>query len=163
MPLSKANEPFFRFTEAQSMSRIIMKKNSDPQETYLLKPVLRLFPKREYHRFKEVPLGRKKIDVWCVHKREECTEVCVELKIKDWRRALWQAIINFQIAKQSYIAVWYKYVQRVQKQSDLLKQYGVGLISVGPRSAKIIIPSKNKAQGTWREAKKDFYKRLVSV
>ena len=137
--------------------------NRDPYEEELLKPVLRLFPKKEYRRFKEVPLGRKKIDVWCIRKSEDNVEVCVELKIKDWRRALWQAIINFQMAKQSYIAMWHKYAQRAQKQRDLLQQYGVGLISVGPRSAKIIIPSQEKAQGTWRGGKKDFYKSLVSV
>ena len=137
--------------------------NNDPQEEHLLKPVLRLFPKREYHRFKEVPFGRKRIDMWCVCKTKESLEVCVELKVKDWRKALWQAIINFQMAKQSYIAIWYKYIQRVQKQNDLLKQYGVGLISVGPRSAKIIIPSKDNVQETWRENKKDLYKSLIRV
>jgi len=144
------------------VSRLIM-HNNEPQEEHLLKPVLRLFPKREYHRFKEVPLGRKRIDMWCVCKTKENLEVCVELKVKDWRRALWQAIINFQMAKQSYIAIWYKYIQRVQKQNDLLKQYGVGLISVGPRSAKIIIPSKDNVQETWRENKKDLYKSLIRV
>jgi hypothetical protein len=137
--------------------------DSDPQETYLLRPVLRLFPKKRYYRFKEVPLGRKRIDMWCVCKAEENLEVCVELKVKDWRKALWQAIINFQMAKQSYIAIWHKYVQRVQKQDDLLKQYGVGLISVGPRSAKIIIQSENKGEGSCREDRKELYTNLVSV
>lgn len=139
-----------------------MHKN-DPQEEQLLKPVLRLFPKREYRRFKEVPLGRKKIDVWCVRKREEQLEVCVELKVKDWRRALWQAIINFQMAKESYIAVWHKYVQRAQKQNALLQQYGVGLISVGPRSAKIIIPSRDRGEGATMKDKKGLYRSLISV
>jgi len=137
--------------------------NSDPQEEYLLNSVLRLFPKKKYHRFKEVPLGRKKVDVWCVCKTEEHLEVCVELKVKDWRKALWQATINFQIAKQSYIAIWHKYVQRVEKGSDLLKQYGVGLISVGPKSAKIIIPSQDKVEVTPREEKGVLYKSLISV
>jgi len=137
--------------------------NSDPQEESLLEPVLRLFPKKKYRRFREVPLGRKKIDVWCVRKTEQHIEVCVELKIKDWRKALWQAIINFQMAKQSYIALWHKYVQRAQKESALLKQYGVGLISVGPRSARIIIPSEDKGEGRWREDAEDLYRTLVSV
>ena len=144
------------------MSRLIM-HNNDPQEEHLLKPVLRLFPKREYHRFKEVPLGRKKVDVWCVCKTEEYIEVCVELKVKDWRKALWQAIINFQMAKRSYIAVWHKYVQRVERESDLLNKYGVGLISVGPKSAKIVIPSQDKIQGTSRKEKVVSYKSLISV
>jgi len=137
--------------------------NSDPQEEYLLKPVLRLFPKEKYHRFKEVPFGRKKVDLWCVCKTEENPEVCVELKVKNWRKALWQAIINFQMAKRSYIAVWHKYVQRVERESDLLNKYGVGLISVGPKSAKIVIPSHDKIQGTSRKEKGVSYKSLISV
>lgn len=137
--------------------------NKDPYEEELLRPLLRLFPKREYRRFKEVPLGRKRIDVWCVCRTEEETEVCVELKIKDWRRALWQAIINFQMASQSYIALWHRYVQRAEKEAELLRQYGVGLISVGPRSAKIVIPSEEKPKGSWREDKKGLYRSLVSV
>ena len=139
-------------------------RNSDPCEEELLKPVLRLFPKREFRRFKEVPLGRKKIDVWCVRKNAEQGEVCVELKIKDWRKGLWQALINFQIAGHSYIAVWHKYVQRAQKETELLRRYGVGLISVGPKTAKIIIPSEDKGGQGWRDDKKrGLYKSLISV
>lgn len=137
--------------------------NTDPQEEYLLKPVLRLFPKEKYHRFKEVPLGRKRVDLLCVCKTEENPEVCVELKVKNWRKALWQAIINFQMAKRSYVAVWHKYVQRVERESDLLNKYGVGLISVGPKSAKIVIPSQDKIQRTSRKEKVVSYKSLISV
>jgi hypothetical protein len=138
-------------------------KCSDPREEELLKPVLRLFPKKQYRRFREVPFGRKKIDVWCVHRRREHREICVELKIKNWRRALWQAIINFQMGTESYIAVWHEYVQRAQRERMLLQRYGVGLISVGPRSAKIMIPSERKEEGTPRADKKVAYGTLISV
>ena len=137
--------------------------NSDPQEESLLKPVLRLFPKEKYHRFKEVPFGRKRVDLWCISKTEENPEVCVELKVKNWRKALWQAIINFQMANRSYIAVWHKYVQRVEREIDLLNKYGVGLISVGPKSAEIVIPSQDKVEVTPREEKGVLYKSLISV
>lgn len=140
-----------------------MTHNGDPREEALLKPVLRLFPKREYRRFREVPLGRKKIDVWCVRKNSEPCEVCVELKVKDWRKGLWQAIINFQIAGHSYIAVWHKYVQRAERETELLRRYGVGLISVGPRRAEVIIPSEDRGKRCWREDRKGLYKNLISV
>ncbi len=139
-------------------------KNSDPPESDLLKPVLRLFPKKRYRRFQEVPFGRKKIDLWCVSRTEgEAQEVCIECKVRDWRRALWQATINFQMAKQSYIAIWHRYIQRVEKQAHLLKQYGVGLISVEPKRAKIIIRSQKKVLRISKEEKRELYRNLINV
>ncbi len=138
-------------------------RKSNPREEDLLKPVLRLFPKRTYRRFREVPLGRKKIDVWCVSKREEESEACIELKIRDWRTALWQAIINFQMAPKSYIAIWHKYAERVEKEATLLEQYGVGLISVGPKRAKIVIRSQPNGERSRGERKSILDENLVSV
>ena len=131
-----------------------------PREKDLLGPVLRLFPKTGYRRFVEVPLGRKSVDVLCVPKKPEVPQVCIELKVNNWRKALWQAIINFQIADQSFITVWHEYRQSVEKHLDLLDQYGVGLICVGPRSAKIILPSQDKVRRIAREAKRDLYAAL---
>lgn len=136
---------------------------TDPAEQEMLKPVLRLFPKKRYNRYKEVPLGQKKIDLWCVPKKTESPRVCIELKVKDWKGALWQAIIDFQIAKESYIAIWHTYLPRVQKNEELLTQYGVGLICVKPKSANVIIQSRHKAKAIPREVKREFYAKLISV
>lgn len=138
-------------------------KRRDPFEQTLLKPVLRLFPKKRYQRFAEVPFGRKKVDIWCVSKKDEDPFVCIELKVKDWRKALWQATINFQIAKESYIAIWYKYLPRVEKHAELLDHYGVGLISVGPKSAKIVKNSVSRVIKLPRSHKREFYANLASV
>ncbi len=116
----------------------------DPSEDTLMKPVLRLFPRRKFFRFIEVPLGRKKVDLWCVSKINTNSYVCIELKVENWRKALWQAAINFQIGKQSYIAIWHRYIHRAEKHARLLSQYGVGLIAVKENQAEIIIPSQNQ-------------------
>ena len=138
-------------------------KSNDPFEQSLLKPVLRLFPQKRYQRFAEVPFGRKKIDIWCISKEDKDSFVSIELKVKNWRKALWQATINFQIAKESYIAIWHKYLSRIEKHTELLDQYGVGLISVGPKSAKIVKNSMSKVIKLPRSHKKDFYANLIRV
>src|SRR5258708_1081848 len=107
-------------------------------ESEMLRPVLRLFPRKYYKRFPQVALGRKKIDLLCVPKQARKGSVAVELKLENWPRALWQALNNFQVAEQSYVAVWHEYVHRVERHLSLLDQYGVGLIAVGPRSARVI-------------------------
>lgn len=132
-----------------------------PAESALMHPVLRLFPKARYNRFPEVSLGRKKIDLLCVSKAPGENDVSIELKVSEWRRALWQAIANFQIAEQSYIAIWEDYLARVEKEFDLLGAYGVGLISVGPRSATILRFSQDQVHRIARVHKREFYRHLT--
>jgi hypothetical protein len=135
----------------------------DPPERDLLGPVLRLYPKVRYRRFVEVPLGRKRIDVLCISKGSSTPQVCIELKVKDWRRALWQAIVNLQIAVESYVAIWYKYEDRVLRHRSLMEQYGIGLIVVDGRQARVVLPSEGRVRRISKERKKDFYEALVSV
>jgi hypothetical protein len=137
--------------------------NMDPPERELLKPVLRLFPKGIYRRFVEVPLGRKRIDVLCVPKQQLLPHVSVELKVKEWRRALWQAIVNLQMAQESYVAIWHRYEDRVLKHRQLMDQYGVGLIVVDGLAARTIFRSNGRPKRIRRDQKKSFYKTLVSV
>lgn len=136
---------------------------TDPAENDMLKPVLRLFPKKKYNRYIEVPLGQKKIDLWCVSKKTDLPKVCVELKVRDWKKGLWQAIIDFQIAKESYIAIWYRYLPRVEKNKELLDKYGVGLICVREKSAKIVVRSSERVHKIPKEVKREFYAKLISV
>lgn len=113
-----------------------MTTNQDPSENDLLKPVLRLYPRRDFRRLLEVPLGQKKIDLMCVPRKHDSPRVCIELKIKNWKVALWQASVNRQIADESYIAIWHRYSHRVQQ--DLLEHYGVGLIAVFRTKATVL-------------------------
>ncbi len=115
--------------------------NSPFQESHMMPPVLRLFPKRTYRRLQQVRMGRKLVDLLCVSRpyRDANQVIAIELKIKDWRTALWQAYINRQIAHQSYIAVWHEYSHRVEREVALLEQHRVGLIVAYPRSARIVL------------------------
>ena len=133
----------------------------DFTESDMLMPVLRLYAKRRYRRFVEVPLGRKRIDVLCVPKSQELPQVSIELKISDWRKALWQATVNYQIADESYIAIWHDYVERALRRAELLRHYRVGLISVREKSARIVLPAYNRIHRLARRKKKDFYAALA--
>lgn len=135
--------------------------STDPPENDLLAPVLRLFPKAAYDRFTEVPLGRKKIDLVCLPRQDGPPSVCVELKVRNWRRALWQAMANFQVAEKSYIAIWHKYLLPAKEGSRLLEHYGVGLICVAGRRAQIIAPSNDKITRIRREDKRGFYRAIL--
>jgi hypothetical protein len=137
--------------------------NVDPLEKELLKPVLRLFPKVRYRRFVEVPLGRKRIDILCLPKQQLLPQVSIELKVKEWRRALWQAIVNLQISQESYVAIWHRYQDRILKQRCLMERYGIGLMVVDEVAARIVFQSNGRTQRIPTEQKKAFYKALISV
>jgi hypothetical protein len=128
----------------------------------MLAPVLRLFPKRQFRRYVEVPLGRKQIDLLCVRKGRDDQVVAVELKIGKWREAVWQAIHNLQIAEQAYVALWHEYVHRAERQQELLESYGIGLISVRPRSADFVFESRDRVSRVARLHKPEFYRLLLS-
>lgn len=127
----------------------------------LLSPVLTLFPEERFWHIQQVPLGRKKIDLICVDRSTPHLSLSIELKIQDWRKALWQAAINLQLAEKSYIAMWHQFVHRVVPHDKLLSDYGVGLIVVYPSSAEILSESVDTVRRLSRDAKRDWYKHLV--
>lgn len=131
-------------------------------EADMLKPVLRLFPKNHYKRLAEVPLGRKLVDLLCIPLQPFGESVSVELKLRNWRQAIWQAIANFQLTDQSFVAIWHEFAHRVQKHAGLLEFYGIGLIEVKPRRAEIIRPSKDVVYRIARKDKAKFYAQILS-
>jgi hypothetical protein len=138
-----------------------MMKKVKTLEADMLEPVLRLFPQSLYNRFPEVSLGRKKIDLLCVPKGRVNASAAVELKLANWRRALWQALNNFQLADQSYVAIWHENLHRVEDHLDLFELYGIGLIGVKPRNARFIRTSRDRVFRIAREQKREFYRHLV--
>ena len=64
-----------------------------PSEQHLLEPVLALFGTDRYEHCLEVPLGWKQIDVLCIG-HFSSPWISVELKVRDWKKALEQAAIN---------------------------------------------------------------------
>lgn len=105
-------------------------------ESELRKPVERLFPRDAYFMKDEVPFGLKRIDLVFKSKQRDCT-IAVELKLEDWKRAVWQAVHNRQVATYSYIALPVRKLGAVDL--GLLSSLGLGLILAGPIEAKILL------------------------
>lgn len=56
--------------------------------------------------------------------------VTVELKIKDWKRALYQATINTVYAHESYIAMPAERKKLLQSKKHMFEKWGVGVLIV---------------------------------
>lgn len=123
-------------------------------------PTLKLFPKDEFFQLHEVPLGRKSIDIVCLQ-RSRPFSVAIELKIKDWRKALWQASVNQQVADESYVAIWHTFVHRAERHCDLLRSYGVGLISVSESASTFVLRSHDPVLRIARDKKREWYEHLL--
>jgi hypothetical protein len=68
--------------------------------------------------------------------------ISIELKLKDWKGAVNQAIRYKEYSYQSYVALLEEYVKNVDL--ELFKEYNIGLISVNDESAKVILEPKLK-------------------
>lgn len=131
-----------------------------PPESSLTSPTLSLFPTADYIHLEQVRLGRKSIDVICLQKSTQ-TSIAIELKVANWKRALWQASVNLQVAHRSYIALWHEFTHRAVKNEELIKSYGVGLISVSGDSAQLVFPSQPRVRRLTRNRKREWYEHLV--
>jgi len=110
------------------------------RESELREPVERLFSRDEYDVEHEVPFGLKRIDLFFWRDEDGSEIIAVELKLRDWRRAVWQAVHNRQVATRSYIALAAESITAVD--TGILNSLGLGLISVSPDSAKISMRAK---------------------
>src|SRR5713101_8349310 len=110
------------------------------RESELGDPVERLFTQDSYNVGYEVPFGLKRIDLF-FWRRKGCPEiVAVELKLRDWRRAVWQAVHNRQVATVSYIALPVQSIGAVD--AGILRCLGLGLIGVESKNATIFLRAK---------------------
>lgn len=121
-----------------------------PRESELLCPVLSMFDVGRYAVMLQARLSRKRIDVLFVP-HGDGPWIAVELKVRDWKKALWQAAVNTQLADISYIALWESCLDVALEQGDLFKRYGVGIIAVSRSEAYIVregrcIPSATRAR-----------------
>ncbi len=66
--------------------------------------------------------------------------VSIEAKLSDWKGGLYQALRYKTFSDSAYLAISEDYLAKVDQ--DLLKQYGVGLISVSPSNARLILKAK---------------------
>lgn len=109
-------------------------------ERDLYEPVceLSLFRMRMVCMAREVRFGRKRVDLVGLTCGDEI--VAVEFKVRDWKRVIWQALINQLFADFSYIAVWHT----AMNTPDLLylRQRGIGVVSVNECGARTVRRAK---------------------
>src|SRR6202035_2167340 len=92
-----------------------------------------------YSSFYEVRFGRKRIDVLMVAASGR-PWIAIELKIRDWKKALWQSVVNRELADICFVALPERFTRAALFQRDLFDFYGVGLISVSTVTATIVVP-----------------------
>lgn len=109
------------------------------REDELRDPVEGLFPEKEYIVKREVPFGLKRVDLIFKSKSNGRDIIAVELKLRNWKRAVWQAVHNRQIATRSYIAVPEGSAPHVDR--AMLRSLGVGLIVTDMKRARILLPA----------------------
>jgi len=95
-------------------------------EKDMLNDIRFFFETKGYEVFTEVPFFSKRIDLICV---KDSDVIAVEMKIKDWKKALWQAYVNQLCAVKSYVAMWHEYTHRIDRKR--FKKYGIGIMKIG--------------------------------
>ena len=138
-----------------SRNRQALNKNVAQQiparEDELRSPVERLFPANEFVVKYEVPFGLKRIDLVFKSRSDEQDIIAVELKLRNWKRAIWQAVHNRQIASYSYIALPEATAFPVDR--VMLNTFGLGLIVTDMKKARILIPAQRSKYINERLAK----------
>lgn len=85
------------------------------------------FRKLGFQTREEVPFLFKVADLFCFHERTgEC--IAVEVKIRNWRKAVTQALVYQLMADRVYVALNDNYVNVID--TMLLADKGIGLLSV---------------------------------
>ncbi len=104
-----------------------MKTNSSITEAELQSSCARFFGSQGFLTEVEVPFLYKLADLFCFHEETgEC--VAVEVKVKNWREALEQALVYQMMADKVYIALYENHLRPVDH--SLLAAKGVGLLRV---------------------------------
>jgi len=128
------------------------------RESDLLAPVSG-FARRKGFRFQhtELPFFEYRIDLYGLSRTSSET-IAVELKMKDWRRALYQSLIYQLCSDYAYIAVPLTSARRVDL--NALAVHGVGLIAVDD-SLRCHIELKAKKSSEVRKYYREPYIELL--
>ncbi|MEJ2294514.1 MAG: hypothetical protein P8Y23_07055 [Candidatus Lokiarchaeota archaeon] len=92
----------------------------------------------DYEFSHEVKFFRKRIDFTYLDENNDIH--AIELKIKDWRTALYQIETNQLCANYCYLGIWHEYKELVSK--EILEKYGFGLLSIEKEKCELIIHPK---------------------
>lgn len=105
-------------------------------------PIISFVQREGYSVFPQIPLFIGKIDFVGINEDAEC--LVIESKVKDWRKALKQALRYGYGAEKTYIALPTPTARNVaRKYREMFENYDVGLIEIS-KEVNILIPCRNK-------------------
>ncbi|MCJ7760098.1 hypothetical protein MUP59_03025 [Candidatus Bathyarchaeota archaeon] len=111
-------------------------------ECELREPVHQFFSIRNYSVHDEVRLFQRNIDIVAERRNKV---VAVELKTRDWKRAVQQACLNLRVSDYSYVALpesmWSRVSPQVHYQAY---DHGLGLLSVDGEAKQIMRPQQSE-------------------
>jgi hypothetical protein len=82
--------------------------------------------------YSQVPFSCKRIDV-LYYSQEEREVTAIEVKISDWNDAFKQAYLNRMVSHKSYVAIYEEFANRVEKNIEKFKKYGVGVFLISKK------------------------------
>lgn len=106
--------------------------------------VKQYFYTRGFMGFEEVPIQRKRIDLYFVHQNYPKT-IAVELKIQKWKDALRQAYQNRFYAQMSYVGLWHEHLTDLAVSKIL--NFGLGVLAIKSDSVILIAKPSNRCLG----------------
>lgn len=115
-------------------------------EEDLKNPVASMMYEKKFDVFFEVPIKRKRPDIICVDRNKMV--IGIEMKLRKWKVAYWQASINSLWCDKSYVAFPIQYSTLFLKNRNYFEQDGIGLISVDLNNEKVNIEIDAR-QSSW--------------
>jgi hypothetical protein len=102
------------------------------RERDLLPPVAAHFERLGYDVFPEVEIAGRRADLVAMGSREV---VAVELKVRDWRTAVRQAMAYQLAADRAYVALPLWRAQEAYRSRHVFEREGIGMLAIDPRGA----------------------------
>ncbi len=104
-------------------------------EIELIKPVIDYFTERKYQIFREVKIGFCRADIVAIKKDET---VAIELKLKNWKKALVQAR-NYKFGSD-YVYIAFPLMKSynvLKKAENVLRKEGIGFLTINEETQNI--------------------------
>ncbi len=102
-----------------------------------------------FYKYRIPDNSRREIDILCLKKYEYPELIAIEVKIRDWKRALKQSFKRLFYVDKCYIALSKEYVERVDVSK--VSKYGIGLISVDGCAKIVLEAEKSNRVLNWRK------------
>lgn len=102
------------------------------------------FSAKGFMSFEEIPVRKKRIDLYFVHQNYPKT-IAVELKIQKWKEALRQAYQNRFYAQMSYVGLWHEHL--TDSAVSKILSYGLGILEIKSDSVILIAKPSNRCLG----------------